>query len=201
VEPEITVELPKTRGRFCETVIANHSESWPPSENALAHQFVSFFGIDGLLGMEELERLCQTIGVEVRSQELPKPLRGHNCTYEGKREIVVGTVQGAASVLGSREHTLLHELREVIEYEFRRLGHPIATDFSDMESRAEGFAGLVRAGASLKTWEWYFEAIEGIESRLLKIGAIILFAVLAMGHYLACVNLPHWEDQFSEPRD
>ena len=196
MEPEITIEPPKTLGRFCETVGANHLGSWPPSENALAHQFVSFFGIDGMLGMEELERLCRMVGVEVSVRDLPKPLRGHNCTYEGKREIVVGAVQGSALVLGSREHTLLHELRELIECEFRRLGRPTATGFADMESRAEAFASQVRASASFKTWEGYFEAIDGIESRLLKIGAVIIVALLAMGHYLACVNLPQWEDQF-----
>jgi len=195
VQPEIAIELPKTLSRFCETVIANHSGNWPPSEDVIAHQFISFFEIDGLLGMWDLEQLCRAIGVEVVSRDLPKPLRGHNCTYQGKSEIVVGTVQGAAG-LGSTEHTLLHELRELIEYEFRRLGRAVAANFPDQESRAESFASHVRALAGLKAAKCVFELVGGIESRLLQFIAVIVVAALAMGHYLACVNLPQWEDRF-----
>jgi hypothetical protein len=196
MEPEVAIQPPVSLSGFCKTVIANHSGKWPPNEDALAHEFVSFFGIDGLLGMDALERFCQKLGIEVSIRELPKPLRGHNCVYAGKSEIVVGAGHGPAVGLGTREHTLLHEIRELIEYEFRKLGRPVATTTSDLESRAEGFAGLVRARASFKTWEWYFERIGGIESRLLQFGAVLIVAVLAMGHYLSCVNLPQWEDRF-----
>ncbi len=54
---------------------------------------------------------------------------------------------------------------------------------------------VATAVAPLKAWEWVFEDIGKIESRLLQLGAIALVFVLAMGHCLACVSLPQWEDQ------
>jgi len=198
MEPEVAIQPPVSLSGFCKTVIANRSGKWPPNEDAIAHEFVSFFGIDGLLGMGDLERLCQTLGVAVSIRELPKPLRGHNCLYDGKSEIVVGTVAGPTAGLGPREHTLLHELRELIEYEFRKLGRPVATTPSDLESRAEDFASLARAVAPLKALEWVFDAIGGIESRLLQFAAIALVCILAMGHYLYCLTLPQWEDQLAK---
>ncbi|HVO63640.1 MAG TPA: hypothetical protein VMT53_22135 [Terriglobales bacterium] len=196
MEPEISVQQPVSLIGFCKTVIAKRSANWPLDENAIASDFVSFFALDGLLQMQDLEHFCQKIGIEVSSQDLPKPLRGHCCTYKGKSAIVVGTFQGSAAVPGSVEHTLLHELRELIEGEFRKLGRPIATDYSDLESRAESFASHVRVCAGLKTAEEVFQFIGGIESRLLQVAAIVLVAVMGMAYFLACVNLPQWEDQF-----
>lgn len=197
MEPDsVTIEESKTLSRFCETFTTTYSGSWPPSEDALAKQFVSFFGIEGLLGMEQLEQFCRSIGVEVSTRDLPRPLRGHNCSYQGNSKIVVGAVQGPAEVLGSREHTLLHELRELIEHEFRKLGRPVATTLADLESRAEQFPGLVRFLASFKASEWAFESIGRIESRWIQAGAILLAVVLSMAYYTACLTLPHWEDQF-----
>jgi hypothetical protein len=151
MQPEVAIQPPVSLSGFCKTVIAHYSGKWPPNEDAIAHEFVSIFGIDGFLRMDDLERFCQKLGIEVSTRELPKPLRGHNCLYDGKSEIVVGTVAGPAAGLGPREHTLLHELRELIEYEFRKLDRPVAATASDLESRAETFASLARAVAPLKS--------------------------------------------------
>jgi hypothetical protein len=56
-------------------------------------------------------------------------------------------------MLGSQEHTLLHELREQIEFEFRKIGRPVVSNAADQEDRAESFASSVRSLASMKGLE------------------------------------------------
>lgn len=135
------------------------------------------------------------MNVSVRA--LPKGLRGHNCAYQENREIVIGSVEGPAAAIGSREHTLLHEFRELIEYEFRRMGRPIATVF-DLESRAETFAGAVRALGPMNAWKPMFEGLADIESGWARFGAFLLLSVLVIVCSLSCLLLPRWEDRFSE---
>jgi hypothetical protein len=72
-------------------------------------------------------------------------------------------VEGPAAVLGSHEHTLIHELRELIEYEFRQIGYSVAIAF-DLESQAEMFASGVRVRASIKSCEPLFDGIGDIRS-------------------------------------
>jgi ABC-2 type transport system ATP-binding protein len=60
----------------------------------------------------------------------------------------------------------------------------------------ESFASHVRLCAGLKTAEEVFQFIGGIESRLLQVAAIVLVALMGMAYFLACINLPQWEDKF-----
>ena len=193
MEPEITIEPALTLRGFCEAVVTNHSAKWPPDESTIAEEFVSFFRMEKVLEFKDLERFCQQLEVGVSIRKLPREFGGHNHTYQGKREILIGTATEGA--LGSREHTLLHELRELIEHEFRAMGHPVVSDLSDREERAERFAGFVRAFAAIKSWQPLFDGIGAIKSGWGKLGMILLAAALVIVssiHYLA---LPHWEDR------
>ena len=195
MDPEITIQPPFTLRRFCETVVANHSPNWPPGEDTLAQEFVSFFQLRGPLTLEDLENVCRTLGVGVSTRDLPQGLRGHNHAYQDKREIVIGTVPEAVAAIGSREHTLLHELRELMEYEFRKMEHPIVTSFPDRETRAERFASFVRTFAAMKGWQPLFEGMGDIKSRWGMFGMFLLAFLLIAGYSFACLALPNWEDR------
>jgi len=194
LEPEITIEPPLTLRGFCEAVVTNHSAKWPPDEHTLADEFVSFFRVEGALEFKDLEQFCRDLGVGVSVQKLPREFRGHNHRYEGKREIIVGEVTTTAFP-GTREHTLFHELRELIEYEFREMGCPVASSFVDMEARAESFAGAVRAYGAIKSWQPLLEGIGEIKSGWGKFVAILLVSALLIVWAFPLMMLPHWEDR------
>ena len=198
MEPETSIQQPISLSGFCRTVVINCSANWPPSEETIAQEFVRFFQINGILNLETLEFICRNLEINVSQRQLPYPLRGHNCIYEGKREIVIGTVAGTAEYLGIREHTLLHEFRELIEYEFRKQEHSVAASAVDLESRAELFATEARSLVSMKNWEWLLEGAANIQSRFWQVAAIVAVGILMMVHHFASLNLPRWEDQLTK---
>src|SRR5207248_1342141 len=86
---------------FCRTVISRHSANWPPNENVLAEEIVDFFGIGPFLTLETLVQLCRDhLRIPVSFIELPTELRGYNCSYGNKREIVVSQHQTFLGVGG-----------------------------------------------------------------------------------------------------
>lgn len=194
MDPGVTIQPPLTLRGYCEAFVSKHSDTWPPSEYALANEFVSFFEIHPFLKLEDLQKRCETLGVSVSVRELPEGLRGHNCAYQENQEIVIGSVEGPAAAMGIREHTLFHELRELIEYEFRKMGRPIATA-PNLESRAETFAGAARALGYLNAWKPMIEGIADIKSGWARFGAFLLVSLLLMVVSFSCLSLPRWEDR------
>lgn len=194
MEPGITIQPPPTLRSFCEHVIATHSVSWPPDENILSQEFVSSFQVNGFISLGDLERLCRQLGIVVSVQLLPSGLRGHNCVYREEREIVVGTVEGPTAVFGSREHTLLHELRELMEYEFHRLGCPTANG-AHLESRAEMFASSVRTLSALHGLKPLFDGVSELTSTWKQVGAILLLIIAALVSSYSYFALPRLEDR------
>ena len=96
----------------------------------------------------QLVDLCVRLSIEVSFLNLPKGHSGINGCYGDKRAIVVNE----AKLIGlNREHALLHELREVLEYKFRDLNRPVALK-NDLEMRAEMFAMTVRMHTGVKMW-------------------------------------------------
>lgn len=98
-------------------------------------------------------------------------------------------------MLCSQEHTLLHELREQIEFEFRKIGRSVALTAADQEDRAESFASLVRGFASMKGLEELFGDIPEIKSGWAQFGAILLMVIVCLGYSFTCFALPQWEDK------
>ena len=197
MDPEITIPPQLTLRGFCQTIVAKHSGNWPPKEEVIAEEFLSFFQLNGVFPLEGLEKLCAKLEINVSTQALPGELRGHNCVFEEKREIVIGKVEGPAAVFGSHEHTLIHELRELIEYEFREIGYPVAIA-SDLESRAETFASAVRVQASIKSCEPLFDGIGEIQSTWGRVALALPVLGVMLVHSYSCLILPHWEDRFPE---
>lgn len=190
-----TVEPPLTLAGFCQAVIAKYSSQWPPDERVIAQEFAGFFRVPTLFGFEGLTRFAARLGITLSEEKLPTPLRGHNHQYEGKREIRVGIPENPmAEALGIRTHTFFHELREQIEYEFRRLGHPVATR-SNQEERAEEFASFVRAAALSQVLAPAFDKALEIESKFWRCAAVAGTFLLITVVIFSCMLLPRIEDR------
>ncbi|MCI0625312.1 MAG: hypothetical protein L0387_27325 [Acidobacteria bacterium] len=194
MDSEVIIQPPLTLRGFCRAVITKHSSAWPPNELTLAQEFLSFFQIEGLTQLRTSEDLCRKLGVNVTVQNLPPGLRGHNCAYQETREIVIGPATGTAAAFGSEEHTLFHELRELIEYEFRSLNRPTAVG-PELEKQADLFASVVRSWAVLKSCQPIFRDFPA-QSGWGKLG-LILFACLLVVANCGYFMLPHWEDHSS----
>jgi hypothetical protein len=184
---------PRSLNLFCSQVVSGHTAHWPPSEQRLAEEFGTFFGLASLRSFEGLVRLCGSLGIEVPTAALPKELRGYHHWYGEKLAILIA--DGEGSYLW-REHTLLHELREMLEHVFRELGRP-TTEASMLESRAEEFAVQARLTASWELWSGLFENAEKVESKWRRWGtyALIGFGALLMG--ISFVFLPQLEDRIT----
>lgn len=197
MDPEITIQPPLTLRGFCEAVLTRHSAKWPPDEGLIAQEFVLFFQTEKLLGFTALQRFCQGLEVAVSIQKLPRELRGHNHRYQGKREIVIGTPAQGPPSASIWEHTLFHELRELLEYEFRELGCPVANSFSDLEARAERFASSVRAFGAIKSWQPLLESIGEVKSTWARVGLGLLAVGILGFTSLGCLLLPSFEGRLS----
>ena len=181
---------------FCERVV-ERSKNWPPAEDVLADEFLSFFRISESARFETLSQLCVQIGITVSVQSMPSEIRGHNSFYNGSRTITIAERQ---SFPGANEHTLLHELRELLEHSFVGLGFAVAANPEDLEKRAELFACLVRSHLAQKTMFVWLEHVGHVEKKWLRYGAYVLTALGGIAMIVGCFLLPVFEDQASEYR-
>ncbi len=179
---------------FCQK-FAKRGAAWPPAEGALAQEFVSFCGIAAFAHFDVLSRLCVQLGISVSLQSMPSELRGHNSFYNGARTITIAEQQ---SFPGAKEHTLLHELRELLEHTFVQIGFAIAVSPEDLEQRAEHFACLVRSSLAQKMMIDWWEKAEHVEKKWLRYGAYLLSVVGGLAVFLSCILLPRLEDQALE---
>ncbi len=178
---------------FCCAVLSRHTEKWPLDEDKLADEFVAFFSVGPLVGIEELLRLCQGFRVQVSLAPLPEGLHAINGRYGENRAI---TLADREDFPGGKIHTLLHELRELMEYQFRDQGFPTAPD-SELDSRAEDFASEVRIKAGFKVWIKMFEEAGKVESNWKRWLAYAAFFVIGMAYAASCALLPQLEDAAS----
>ena len=181
---------------FCLRV-AERRENWPPGENVLAEQFVSFFGVSAFAHFETLSQLCVQLGISVSVRPMPSELRGHNLSYNGSRAIVIADDQ---SFPGANEHTLLHELRELLEDSFVQLGFVVAATPEDLEERAEMFACIVRSHLAQKTMFVWLQQAENVEKKWLRYGAYLLAVLGGIALVVGCFLLPAFEDRALEYR-
>ena len=176
---------------WCRTVRTKHADSWPPEENVLAEDFVTSFGEDACHNLESLRQLCARLGIEVTQRPMPADIRGHNSLYLSKRAIVLSAHQ---PLPGTDEHTLLHELREVIEHIFKELGFVTCRDSADLEIRAEMFAGHVRSEAFSRRLLVFFEYAKQIEAKWMRYSAYAVLGIGGLAYMFTCLFLPFVED-------
>jgi hypothetical protein len=166
--------------------------NWPPSEYIIAERFGAFFGLGNILpGEQELAGMCRTLGIRVSAVPLPNELRGYNYSCGGKRVIFVCQVE---RFVGATEHTLLHELREILEYTFQDLGYPTARG-GEMESRAEDFACQTRVNAAMEAWKGIIQDVKKVSSPWRKYGAYVLISFVGLVWCYSCAHLPTLEDR------
>lgn len=185
---------PAVLAAFCQHVIAKRLPKWPPTEEILAQEFVEYFKFKSLIVLEEIQRLCDSSEIILHITPLPDPLWGYNYRYQGKREILISNSQ----VL-TKEHTALHELRELLEYEFRDLGTPICTN-EDKEERAETFAILVRICAFAKEIPAIMDHVRSIESKWWRGAAYGLSILFAMVYSIGLALSPKVEEAMQKQR-
>jgi hypothetical protein len=175
---------------WCRTVVTRHAGNWPPRESVLAGDFVSFFGPDSCTTLESLRQLCARLGIDVSVRLMPSDIRGHNSVYLTKRAIVLSEHQ---PLLGADEHTLLHELREIVEHIFKELGGATCDSAGELEIRAESFAGLVRSEAFSRQLSVFFQTAEQIENKWVRYGTFFLIGLGGLAFVCTCIFLPQLE--------
>ena len=178
--------------------MGRHAGHWPPEENLLAEAFVTSFGADACRNMETLRQLCLRMGIEVRQVPMPPEIRGHNSLYLSKRSISLSSHQ---PLLGTDEHTLLHELREVIEHIFKELGSGTCSENPDLEMRAEMFASYVRSESFSRRLPEFFESAKQIEVKWVRYGAYAVIGIGAAAYMFTCLFLPFFEETFLKDLD
>lgn len=174
---------------FSQIVRNKHATGWPPTEDTLAEEFVKYVDFTTTRHLSP-EALCHSLGIEFLRTNLPETLRGHNCRYGGKSRIFVTQKE---SFVGAAEHTVIHELRELLEYEFKAAGWP-TTNPDAMEELAEDFAVAVRVRRIQNEVPSWFDNVATIERkwprRFAYVGLVVLTYLLLMGVTL----LPYLED-------
>jgi hypothetical protein len=179
---------------FCQTFVERRG-SWPPSEDTLVREFVSFCGITAFGHFDTLTQLCVQLGVSVFVRPMPSELRGHNSSYNGNRTITIAEQQWFP---GAKEHSLLHELRELLEHTFVHLGFAIASAPEDLEKRAEHFACLARSTLAQEMIEDCWRRAEQVERKWMRYSAYLLTVLGGLAVLISCLFLPTFEDQALE---
>ena len=182
--------------RFCLDVVEQHGESWPPEEDVLAREFVDWFCCRAFVGEEHMKKLCEAKGVTLTFISLPKEIRGFNCSFGNKREIVICETQTAPFDL----HTLFHEFREMLEHDFRELGHPIIGPKDSVEVQAEQFAILCRMEAASRDIPSFLEMAQNVQNKWMRYLSFGLVIVFAAAYLLHCIYTPQMEEVLSEAR-
>jgi hypothetical protein len=93
---------------FCKALISRHTENWPPKEKVLAEEFVNWLVIKPFMTRSSMVELCSSKGIQLSFATVPPELRGFNCSFQYKKEIVISDEE---TVVFSDLHTLLHEFR------------------------------------------------------------------------------------------
>ena len=176
-------------------MVSRHSAHWPPTEERLAKDFVTFFNLRPFFDFKDLVQLCEGLGIEIsHSSPLPNALYGFNGSYDGKRAIMICREKGH---LITSEHTLLHEIRELLEHSFCDMGYPTA-EGKLPESRAEEFAMQVPIAASLEFLGKLLERTKNVTSKWKRCGAIALISFGWLIYGMGRVWLPFVEDRIDK---
>ena len=182
---------------FCLAVLSRHAEHWPPTEEVLAKEFVSWLGIKSFLTRDAMRELCLSKGTNLSFVPLPLNLRGFNCSFKDKKEIVIAEHE---NVPFADLHTLLHEFREMLECVFVEVGCATLTPEDSWEETSEKFAMLARIETGVREMPGYLEMVGHIETNWPRYFGYAFVVVLFLAHMFSCVFLPQFEEMMSEAR-
>jgi hypothetical protein len=183
--------------RFCLDVVSRHAEKWPPTEEVLAEEFVGWLGATPLMTPSAMQEMCSVKGINLSFIPLPQRLRGVNCAFQDKREIVISDDE---MVPFAHLHTLFHEFREMLECEFVELGRGILTSPESLETKAEEFAIFARIETATREFPGYLEIVGNIEKNWPRYFSYAFLFVFFVAYMSSCAFLPQFEDMISEAR-
>ena len=174
-------KLPDPLRSFCEQYISQNCQKWPTSEFELADAFIKHFRIPFVVDPGGLQDFLVRMNIEHVEGDLPADLLGVNMSFEGKRKILTARDGDQVSF---RVHTVLHEIREIIEADFHRLGST-TTNSQNLDHRADEFAFAVSvcSAAAAAPLGGLFENAAEMNSgwqELVSLGVFIVGAVVVL---------------------
>lgn len=181
---------------FCRSVISRHAENWPPTENVLAEEFVSWLGATSLMTPTAMQELCLSKGISLSFLPLPLGLHGFNCSFQDKNEILISEDE---VIPFANVHTLFHEFREMLERAFVQSGHATLTP-DTLEAKAEEFAMTARMETATRELPGYIEMMSKIEKNWHRYLGYGFLAVLFVAYMFSCALLPQFEEMMAEVR-
>ncbi len=182
---------------FCKAVVSRNSENWPPKEETLADEFVQWLGLKTFLTRDKLIELCLSKRVNLSFVELPPELRGFNCSFENRTEIVVVHRE---TVPGADLHNLLHEFREVLENAFIELGYSTLGVEDSLELQAEHFAMSARMSVIKTEIPAFIEIVKNADAKWARYLGYGVIGVVGFIYLLSCVFLPQLEEIESQTK-
>ena len=183
---------------FCYAVISRHADKWPPKEEVLAEEFVNWLGVNSsFVRPDALTERCRSKGVKLSFVRLPAQLHGYNCSFYGKREIVICEEE---TVPFSHMHTLFHEFREMLEHVFVELGYATVKPEGFLEVHAEHFAMAARIDTGMKDLPVFFEMASSVEKKWARYVSYALVVIFGVFHLFSCISLPQMEEMISEAK-
>jgi hypothetical protein len=180
---------------FCLAVISRHADNWPPTEQVLAKEFVSWFGVNSFLTRDAMGELCLSKGINLSFVALPLNLQGFNCSFQDRKEIVISEHE---NVPFADLHTLLHEFREMLERVFAELGYATLTARDSLEETAEEFAMMARMETGARELPVYIEMVSDIETPWHRYFGYALLFVGFVAYMFTCATLPQYEEMIAE---
>lgn len=182
---------------FCLQMISQHAANWPPTDQALADEFVKWLEFKPIQTRDRLKQLCEAKGVNLSFAPLPPDIRGWNYSFGKQRRIII-TEPETAPLADS--HTLLHEFREMLEHVFVELGHPTIEAKDDREMRAEKFAIACRIKAGEKELPAFLEMASCVEKKWARYLSFAFVFVSMLAYFFICITTPQMEEALSEAK-
>jgi hypothetical protein len=166
---------------FCETYISQNGRN-SIRESQFARAFVEFFQIPPLFDIGGLERFLAQANIEVKITQLPGDLLGVHMLFDGKGRI---DLSQRPEQRYFQIHTVLHEIREIIENDLRPLGFGTAESQHDFEHCANEFAFYAIMFSQMPLFKFFFDDAFETESNWRKLGMLCLIsiALLFVGSY------------------
>jgi hypothetical protein len=162
---------------FCQSYISQNTACWPTDETKLASVFVKFFRLPLLGHVGTLEGFAVQTRIILIETELPGNLLGMNVSFEGKKQILYS---GHRRHIHSPVHTVLHEIRELLENEFRRLGFATIQTRRGLEKRADRFACAAFLESGVPELQHWISKTSEIESKWRKFGGFALIVICGL---------------------
>jgi hypothetical protein len=168
---------------FCAEFVLRYAQSWPAKEEVLAKEFVTHFALPPFLHAAHLAEIGENLKIRFVKENLPDDLLGSNFNFAGQRRIAVSD---RLEHVGMKEHTFLHEVRELLEYEFREFGYPtVEINTDEIEFQADQFAMSAILCSTEETWNSWTKSAFEMQSRL---GMLAAIALIFVGRVVCLLN-------------